>query len=125
MRNNILTQSGRYLISNSYETVYLEFDNRKVCIGDFYGDPEGAIIDKNETWVCIYGAGLILYYLKEPFSEYNIGRNKTQTQWKEWGCKGKNIIWIKNIHQVNDHTLQIEYEADNHIKIDTLDIDGF
>ncbi len=44
----LLAESDKYKISLSYEIVYLNFSKRKIHIGDFYGDPYGAIIDKNE-----------------------------------------------------------------------------
>jgi hypothetical protein len=52
-------------------TVLLERSGHaEIVIGDFYGDPKAAIIDLNERWCLQVGAGLILYWLRDPFLRY-------------------------------------------------------
>jgi len=64
-----LASSSRYQISHEYETVWLDIAGRdRTVIGDFYGDPTVALIDSAEAWCAVGGAGLIVYFLEEPFA---------------------------------------------------------
>ena len=69
----VLAQSNKYIISYEYETVFLKFidKDRKIIIGDFYGDPKTAFISSDESYCVIGGRGLIVYFLNEPFIEYD------------------------------------------------------
>jgi len=46
--------------------------------GDFYGDPECAIISRGEKYLIMAGCGLIIYYLQEPFEQYLYDKSSTQ-----------------------------------------------
>jgi hypothetical protein len=108
----ILAESDNYKITHSYEAVYLNFSNRKIYIGDFYGDPRGAIIDKNGKWLITFGEGLILYYLREPFLQYpQIDRNH-QIQWWQWGRNNNQTIWIESMRQTDDSQIITNVEKD-------------
>lgn len=78
----ILAQSPKYVISHEYEVVFLMFkkSGREVIIGDFYRDPETALISGDESYCVVGGYGLIVYYLREPFSEFEY--NTESNQWK-------------------------------------------
>lgn len=95
-----LAESRNYIITSEYETVNLEIKNRNqtIIIGDFYGDPCVALISEDETFCLVDGEGIIIYYLQDPFSEYQ--RNVSSKQWKEWG-RDENTIWVENIQQID------------------------
>ncbi len=59
---NILTESEHYRIYNEYENVIMEIkkSHKKIQIGDFYGDPQMAIISEDEK-VCV----MCVIYLQE------------------------------------------------------------
>lgn len=66
-----LAEIRNYIITSEYETVNLEIKNRnQTIIGDFYGDPCVALISVDETFCLVGGEGKIIYYLQDPFSEY-------------------------------------------------------
>jgi len=71
--------------------------NHSVAIGDFYGEPECAIISKDEKYVVLAGCGLIIYRLEKPFSEY-LGDNSIN-QYSEFFRYPPNVIWISELRQ--------------------------
>ncbi len=70
--DNVLAESKNILVIYEYERVFIIFKyrNKKVCMGDFYGEPQAAVISKDERY-CVVGCGVIIYYLQEPFQEYS------------------------------------------------------
>lgn len=59
---------------HEYEVAELERPGGEpVYLGHFYGDPVGAIIDADERWCAVYGCGLVLYFLEEPFGNHQEG----------------------------------------------------
>jgi len=107
-----LAESASYIIFHEYETVFLKIKNTAgfSVIGDFYGDPEFAVISENEKFCVMGGAGIIVYFLHEPFEEYQY--NTHSAQWKEWG-RGQNsddTIWVTNAVFIDDRTIEIETE---------------
>ena len=95
----ILAQSNKYVVSHEYETVCLKFigKDREIVIGDFYGDPETAFISSDENYCVIGGCGIIVYYLQEPFIEFDY--NKKSKQWIEIFREKENIWWVSNIEK--------------------------
>lgn len=109
---NRLAESKNYLITNEYEKVFLNFKNtdKSVLIGEFYGDPDIAIISKDETFCVVGGEGVIVYYLNSPFSEYD-SDIKSSKQWVEWGRdNGKNVIWVEHIQEIGNRLIEITTE---------------
>ena len=104
---NILAESDNYMIVNEYETVMLiiKASQKKVVIGDFYGDPDIGIISEDETICAMAGCGVILYFIKEPFIEWEY--HKCNTQWIEWGREIGKEIWVDNIRFINTKTIEI------------------
>ncbi|WP_336939292.1 hypothetical protein [Acinetobacter modestus] len=85
VRNNYiqLTESDHYKIVHLYEAVFIApIDSNNINeyteIGDFYGEPEVAIIDQNEKWCAIGGCGLIIYFIQEPFTPYQYDQECSQ-----------------------------------------------
>lgn len=67
----LLAQSQHYAITSKYETVFLTgSDEQEIIVGNFYGDPKAAVIDWNEQWCVVVGAGIVGYYLQEDFQTY-------------------------------------------------------
>ena len=102
---HILARSSRYTISHQYETVFLSRpDGETTIIGDFYGDPEAAIIDRKERWCVVAGAGLILYRFREPFTPY-VYDVETE-QWWEAHRTEPDRWSIEALYQVDDDALR-------------------
>ena len=102
-----LAESRQYLITSEYESVFLNFKDgspNKVLIGDFYGDPNSAIITENEEYGIIIGAGIIIYALTQPFKEYSY-KKKTQNQYKEYFREKENMKWLKAVKQKNSNLI--------------------
>jgi len=101
-----LAQSTNYLVEHEYETVFLKTgDNRTTVIGDFYGDPEVAIIDKAERWCAMAGCGLIVYWLNEPFTEYHY--QTPSSQYFELNRYLPDIWWIESIDQTGANAIKV------------------
>lgn len=110
---NILAESENYIITNDYEVVYLKIKdtNKLIMIGDFYGDPEMALISEDESLCAICGSGIIIYYLKDPYIPYNYSINNTQ--WIEYGKDVNKEIWISNIQLIDTNLIEITTENDD------------
>lgn len=98
-----LAESENFKVTSEYEYVTLHFKNnlfvKSVYIGDFYGDPDCAIISRDEKYFVVAGCGLVIYKLKEPFKEYSDEENSDQ--YSEFFRKPDNIWWIKELHQTD------------------------
>ena len=66
-----MAESNNYLILNEYEKVFLKLKatSQLILIGEFYGDPDVALISDDETYCAVGGEGVIIYYLRDPFEE--------------------------------------------------------
>ena len=108
--NGIIAESDNYLVVRDYEICFLYFKNekrRKVFIGDFYGDVDAAIIDRNERFVLMIGYDTILYYLKEPFTNYD--SKQSCEQWKMLTISGEGDF-CKELIQISDNQFSARYE---------------
>lgn len=104
----ILAESRNYIVYNDYEIVVLKkkSDNSEIAIGDFYGDPNGALTDMEERFILMYGCGVIIYYL--PFYEeyhYNIKTN----QWDEFG-RSEPVMWVDSTVQMDSNEIRLTLE---------------
>ena len=97
----ILAESDNYKVTSEYEYVTLHFKDqisrKSIYIGDFYGDPDCAIISMNEKYVVTAGCGLIIYKLQEPFNEFS--NHKNPDQYIEFFREPTNIWWVKDLYQ--------------------------
>lgn len=118
MRNfvEVLAESRNYIVFYEFESVILKIKKSKkeILIGDFYGEPQMALISEKEDFCAVCGCGIIIYYLHTPFIEYEY--NKKTNQWKEWGRNNK-IIWIESIKYIYGSMLEIKTESGKIIKI--------
>ena len=106
-----LAHSQNLKIFYEYETVFLQRKDKDklVVIGDFYGDPQVAMISIDEKFCVVGGCGVIIYYLKEPYKSFQY--NVESTQWKEWGREDENsTIWVNNIKYIDEDNVEIETE---------------
>lgn len=95
-----LAESENYKVTSDDENVTLHFKKgvfKKSYIGHFYGDPESAIISKDEKYLVISGNGLVIYKLEPPFEEY--GTNENTKQYFEFFRDPDNIWWTNGLHQ--------------------------
>ncbi len=114
-----LAESEKYLIQSEFEAVYLVFkqSQRKVKIGDFYGDSDMAVISEDEQICVMCGCGIIIYYLNEPFQEYCYTSSESN-QWVELGREQNNEIWFNNIKFISDTKVEVITENSQVIVID-------
>ena len=120
---SLLAESEHYRVEHEFEVVTLHDlrHGRFVRIGDFYGDPEAAVIDQQERWVVMIGCGLILYYLHEPFLPYIY--DKCNHQWVEMFRDPSDIFWITSVKQVAADVLDFVVDSASsqagHYSLDT------
>ena len=101
---HVLARSQNYEVSHKFEVVTLvcfSTPGRNIVIGDFYGDPTAAIVDKKERFVIMIGCGMIIYYLSEPFETYQY--HLQNPQWKELFRTVDNQWWIETIIQKDEN----------------------
>ena len=112
---NILSESNNYMIVNEYETVTLivKQSQKRVVIGDFYGDPDIGIISEDETICAMCGCGVIVYFIKEPFIEWKY--HTSNSQWIEWGREIGKEVWIEDMFFIDNNTIEITTEENKKI----------
>lgn len=96
-----LAESEHYRITSEHEMVYLEFKTQQrdsITIGDFYGNPDCAMILASEEYAVIAGCGFIVYSLKEPFAKY-VYSLPDNIQYFERYREPGNIKWIEAVYQ--------------------------
>lgn len=108
-----LSQSKSYKIIHLYESAYiapLQSSDiyQYIEIGDFYGNPEVAIIDQNEKWCAIGGCGLIIYFIQEPFTPYQY--DQESSQYFEIHRSPPSIWWIEDLQQISQSKILITLE---------------
>jgi hypothetical protein len=109
--HTVLARSKRYVVSHVFEVVFLrEIGGRELVIGDFYGDPEAAIIDSQERWVVMVGCGIILYRLDGAFFPYEYGLKINQ--WWEDYRNPPDIWWIDSVEQWSRY--HVRFHVDSH-----------
>lgn len=105
---NKLAESQHYTIYKEYESIILEIkkNHKMIQIGDFYGDAQMAVISEDESFCAMCGCGVIIYYLREPFKEYEY--NTRTEQWIEWGRNNEGAeIWVDSIRCISNDTIEI------------------
>lgn len=115
-----LAESDHYVLKCFYESAELFSKGNKqhiTSVGNFYGDPEGGMIDWNERFCVTFGCGYIVYYIREPFESFMYDRKTSQ--WIEAGNNPDNVDWIKSVRQISDNEIEITDE-DNITKIITI-----
>ena len=107
-----LAESGRFKIVNLYESAYILDKKNKHAIyaDDFYGDPSGAVISSDEKIAVIFGCGLMICFLKEPYLDYSCNGNPSHWfQWFETGMSEDNK-YVDNVNITDEGHIQVYYE---------------
>lgn len=115
---NTLTESNNFIVYNEYEGVFLKnkLTGQEVQIGDFYGDPQGAIISADEQYCLMFGCGVIIYYLKLPFEPFQY--HTKSAQWEVWGREGNSEdVWVENVEIDTQGQICITTDSGDIIKI--------
>ena len=98
-----LAESKNYKVTSEYESVTLHLKNKllkqSVYIGYLYGDPDCAIISKDEKYLVVAGCGLLIYNLLEPFNEVCI--DQPTFQYSEFFNNADNVWWVNGLHQTD------------------------
>lgn len=76
-----------------------------MIIGDFYGDPEVALIDAEERWCAVAGCGLIIYFLKNPYTPYQYDQHTEQ--YFEAGRTQADLWWVTAIEQTGPFSIRV------------------
>lgn len=108
----IMAESDKFVVWNEYEKVFLKRKETSqiILIGEFYGDPDVALISADETYCAVGGEGLIIYYLTPPFEEFSTGRKGTK-QWKTWGRNTKEeTMWVSDITPIDNKFISVKLE---------------
>lgn len=95
-----LAESEHYKVMSEWESVELHFKNserRPAQIGDFYGDPAGAFISRTEKYIVMFGCGIIIYRIQEPFTDYNY--NTPNLQYAEFHRYPGDIWWVESAYE--------------------------
>jgi hypothetical protein len=117
---HILAESRNYKVISEFETVWLSRkagwirrrvdESSTIIIGYFYGDPKGAIITTDESCVIMYGRGLIIYRLQEPFEPF--AYDVETPQWSELLREVSHGMdkswWIDSLEQETYSTILFE-----------------
>ncbi|MBQ6304276.1 MAG: hypothetical protein IJK83_09635 [Clostridiales bacterium] len=114
IKERLLAESKNYYLTGSSEEVNLyrkSDDKHLACVGDFYGDPNDALIDQDERFCISVGCGYILYRLNEPFQSYQY--DVESCQWTEEGRGPDNIDWYDKVEQISSNELVLTDEAGN------------
>ena len=118
---NVLAESDNFQVYNEYERVFLNIKqiSKVVYIGDFYGDPQVALISEDEQYCVMGGAGIIIYYLNEPYEEYSY--NVKSVQWNEWGRENpEDTKWVENIFLIDSEHVGVETEDMEQFTLDVF-----
>lgn len=107
---SILAESENLIVKNEYEKVFLIFkkNSRRIYIGDFYGDPQAAVISNDESFCVMVGCGLVIYYLHEPFEEFRY--NISTRQWKELFRESGKEWWIEDVEVIDSSAIVFTVE---------------
>jgi hypothetical protein len=114
----LLAQSKHYRVVHEYETVFLiGATEHAITIGDFYGDPQAALIDRHERWCIVVGEGLIVYYLHPPFSPYFRPPPSlppaliASEQWATRFRDAEKNWWIDTVCQIGDNLVEFAVDS--------------
>jgi hypothetical protein len=113
--------AGRSLILSPREPRRM---NPAIEIGDFYGDPEAACIDADESWCVVVGLGFIAYRLGPPWTEYRYQAPKNDQYWEfgrrsvEFGEVGDDQLWFDSATSVGSGRFVVVSESGDEFEVD-------
>ena len=104
--HEVIAESEHYRVVSVYEECRLEFkteDRPYVRIGDFYGDAEFALIDRNEKFVVTGGCGVVIYRLQEPFDDFTSKKKPDQAILMGFD----EPIYYDSVEQISDNAVKL------------------
>lgn len=108
----LLAVSSKYIVYKNCEEVEIYIKPEKcnvLGIGDFYGDAVGAVISRDEKICVMFGEGIIVYQLRDPFETFVY--NEHTSQWIEYGREdAHNIKWVDACKFIDESTFEITLE---------------
>lgn len=105
--NRLLAENEEYFIIGFWEGVYLvrKKTGKYIKIGDIYGNPKGALIDRQGRFAASWGNVLIIYFLDGAFRPYNYRFfSEYVPNSRQWGhyYPEDEKRWIMNVIQKSD-----------------------
>ncbi|KGO86681.1 hypothetical protein [Flavobacterium suncheonense] len=87
-----LYETEKFVIGHIYENAYLieKVTKKSIFIGSFYGDPECALISRDNTWGLIGGSSLLLLIFKELIEIHDV-----------------ELDWIRGLRQTDNFKVEI------------------
>lgn len=99
MSTRALARSRHYVVEHEYESASVSGpDGVRTVIGEFYGDPAVALIDAQEQWCAVAGAGLIVCQLAPAGACV------------EYHTKPDETLWITGLRQTGPFALALQAE---------------
>lgn len=117
--NQILDESENYYLMGSNETVFLlsKRDQNPITKefkvitspGDHYGNVMAGFIDKNERYCVSVGCGYIIYYLHEPFRDWQFHQyiDIQKAQWLEDWNTPDHLRFFEDVRQIDAWEFEI------------------
>jgi len=112
----VLAASDNYIVYSEFDYAYLFFkndDRDDVFLGWYYGDPNGALIDRAERFCTVFSNGALVYMLEEPFASYDprVGEvkqwaefDRTDAEWASTHCN--EVRFVEGCEQLDDGSLE-------------------
>lgn len=93
----LLAESLHYKVKGCYERAVLvdKASGTKSSICEMYGDPEGALIDKDERFAVVYGCGAVVCYTSDD------------------AVREISSEWIDSARQISKEEIKLVYEDDS------------
>jgi len=114
-----LATSENFTIGHEYENAFLSsprLPRGSVYLGDFYGDPDVALIEKDEKWCAVGGCGLVIYRIEEPFPDVDKHKPSTQYTFIEYRPPYRESwnsdLWVDSLAQIGSSALEIITQYD-------------
>lgn len=102
-----LTRSAGHVVTHDYESASVRSsEGWQLCVGEFYGDPQVALIDADERWCAVAGEGLIVCEL--------MPQGCCTAYFREPGS----VLWITELRQVAAWVLEARSEDGRWHRVD-------
>lgn len=93
----LLAESEHFKVKSFYEDAVLidKRTGRTFPVCDIYGDPEGALISKDESFAVVYGCGAVICYTADG------------------AVREISSEWIDSARQISTEEIELVYEDDS------------
>lgn len=104
-----LARSAGWVVTHEYESASVRSsEGWQLGVGEFYGDPQAALIDADERWCAVAGEGLVVCDLARQ------GGGRCTAYFREPG----RTLWITALRQVAAWVLEARSEDGGWHRID-------